>query len=132
MKTLRLIAAAAALVALGGCAYDGPRYGGGGVGPGPMARAPSGVEGDWVGTDGVAISRFTAGRFETIATDTGNKLAEGNYFQRDARTIDINLTSLIRQTTTQVNCARVSQTQLNCTSSAGQQFSLMRRSMGLS
>ena len=123
MKTLRSIAAVTALAALAGCTFDGPRYGGGG----PIARAPSGVEGDWVGTDGVAISRFTAGRFETYATDTGNKLAEGNYVQRDARTIDINLTSLIRQTTSSVACSLVTPRQMNCTSSAGSQFVLVRR-----
>lgn len=126
MNTLRLVAAATALAALAGCTFDGPRYGGG-YGSGPVARAPSGVEGDWVGTDGVAISRFTGGRFETIATDTGNKLAEGNYFQRDARTIDINLTSLIRQTTSSVTCGIVNPRQMNCTSSTGSQFVLVRR-----
>ncbi|MFN3547728.1 MAG: hypothetical protein ACK4U0_09585 [Mesorhizobium sp.] len=122
MKALRLIAAATALAALAGCTFDGPRGG-----TGPITRAPSGVEGDWVGTDGVAISRFTAGRFETYATDTGNKLAEGNYVQRDARTIDINLTSLIRQTTSSVACSLVTPRQMNCTSSAGSQFVLVRR-----
>ncbi len=123
MKSLRLVAAAAALAAIAGCTFDGPRRGG----VGPMTRAPSGVEGDWVGTDGVAISRFTGGRFETIATDTGNKLAEGNYFQRDPRTIDINLTSLIRQTTSSVTCGLVNPRQMNCTSSTGSQFVLVRR-----
>jgi len=123
MKALRLVAAATALAALAGCTFDGPRGGG----AGPMVRAPSGVEGDWVGTDGVAISRFTGGRFETFATDTGNKLAEGNYVQRDSRTIDINLTSLIRQTTSSVACSLVNPRQLNCTSSTGSQFVLVRR-----
>lgn len=130
---IRAVAVAAIASTLAGCQMAGPP---------PMRTGPSfpqqqppqtsGFEGDWVSTDGVAISRFNNGYFETLATDTGNKLAEGNYNQVDANSVSISVTSLIRQTTTQVNCARVSQTQLNCTSSAGQQFSLMRRSMGMS
>ena len=66
------------------------------------------------------------------ATDTGNKLAEGSYSYTDQSNVSISVTSLIRQTTTQVNCAMVTQTQLNCTSSAGSQFSLVRRASGVS
>lgn len=119
-----------ALIALAGCQMASPPpMRGPAMGPGPMAAAPqmNAFEGDWMSTDGVAISRFTGGRFETLATDTGNKLAEGNYNYVDQSTVSISVTSLIRQTTTQVNCAMASTAQLNCTSSAGQQFSLMRR-----
>ena len=98
-----------------------------GPGSGPVVRAPSGVDGDWVGTDGVAVSRFSNGAFETYARDTGNKLAQGSYSMRDSRTIDITLTSLIRQTTSSVVCSMVTSTQLNCTSSSGNQFVLVRR-----
>jgi hypothetical protein len=126
-----MIAAIAAVVALAGCQsqpYNNsrPSQPGGQFGSLPP-RAQSAFDGDWLSTDGVAISRFTTGSFETLATDTGNKLAEGHYTQVDASTVSISVTSLIRQTTTQVNCAMVTPTQLNCTSSAGQQFSLTRR-----
>ncbi|MBX9465917.1 MAG: hypothetical protein KL840_23605 [Aquamicrobium sp.] len=124
----RAVAAVATVVALAGCQSMGePQRRDRPVGPSAMQ---TGFEGEWVSTDGVAMSRFTAGRFETLATDTGNKLAEGNYSQIDASTVSISVTSLIRQTTTQVNCAMVSQTQLNCTGSTGQQFSLIRRGAG--
>jgi hypothetical protein len=106
---------------LAGCVAAGPDGGG------PIRSAPSAVEGDWMSADGVAISRFSGGIFETIATDTGNKLADGNYRHADARTVEITVRSLIRQTTSNVNCALVTQTQLNCTSSTGQQFILTRR-----
>ena len=43
------------------------------------------------------------------------------------RVIDINLTSLIRQTTSSVACSIVTPRQMNCTSSAGSQFVLVRR-----
>ena len=119
MKTVRLLAMAAAAAALAGCQTD--------AGGGPAARAPSGVEGDWIGTDGVAVSRFTNGAFETFATDTGNKLAQGRYSFRDSRTIDISLTSLIRQTSSTVACSLATPTQLNCTASSGNQFVLVRR-----
>lgn len=128
---IRVTAAAAMAVALAACQSAGPPPMRGGP-AGPSTMPGSGFEGEWISTDGVAISRFTGGRFETLATDTGNKLAEGSYSQVDASTVSISVTSLIRQTTMQVNCALVTQTQLNCTSSTGSQFSLIRRSTGIS
>jgi hypothetical protein len=96
-------------------------------GGGSASNAPVGVEGEWISTDGVAISRFNAGVFETVATDTGSKLADGTYRMADARTVEITVVSRIRQTTSAVNCVMVGTGQLNCTSSAGQQFVLTRR-----
>ena len=101
--------------------------GGGGNYQPPIVANPTGVEGEWMSADGVAISRFSGGIFETVATDTGNKLADGNYRYVDQRSVEITVVSLIRQTTTAVACALVTPTQLNCTSSAGQQFVLTRR-----
>lgn len=115
-----------ALLALAGCQMTGPGPGS----SGPGASRPTGVEGEWLSTDGVAMSRFTGGAFETLAVDTGNKLATGSYRYADARTIEISVTSIIRQTTSSVNCALVTAQQLNCTSSAGQQFVLVRRQAG--
>ena len=128
---IRAMAVAAIAAALAGCQNAGPPpMRGGPLGPGSLPT--SGFEGEWLSTDGVAMSRFSGGIFETLATDTGNKLAEGTYTQVDPSTVAISVTSLIRQTTTQVNCALVTQTQLNCTSSAGQQFSLVRRTSTMS
>lgn len=122
--TLCKVVAIAAVLTLAGCQGMGSQ-------PREAARpAPTGVEGEWISTDGVAVSRFSSGAFETLATDTGNKLAEGNYTQTGPSAVSISVTSLIRQTTTQVNCSMVTQTQLNCTSSAGSQFSLVRRGGG--
>lgn len=128
---IRGAVAVSALIVLAAC--QSQPYGSRPLPPGGMSSLPpsagsSPFEGDWISTDGVAVSRFTNGFFETLATDTGNKLAEGNYNQLDNSTVTISVTSLIRQTTTQVNCALVTSTQLNCTSSAGQQFSLTKRS----
>lgn len=128
---IRAVAVAAIAVALAGCQSAGPPPMRGGP-VGPSAFPTSGFEGEWMSTDGVAMSRFSGGVFETIANDTGNKLAEGSYSQIDASTVSISVTSLIRQTTTQVNCAMVTQTQLNCTGSNGSQFSLIRRSSSIS
>lgn len=109
----------AAAAFLAGCVSSGP-------GGGPRGAA-SNFEGEWLSTDGVAISRFSGGVFETVATDTGNKLADGSYRLVDPRTAEITVVSLIRQTTTNVNCALAAANQLNCTSSTGQQFVLTRR-----
>lgn len=96
---------------------------------GPVAVAPpaGAAEGQWVGTDGVAVSTFSNGAFSSNATDTGAKLAEGNYRYVDPNTVSITFTSLLRKTVVNANCAVVTQSQMNCTSSTGAQFSLMRR-----
>jgi hypothetical protein len=91
--------------------------------------AGSGIEGDWVSNDGVAVSRFSGGIFTTTALDTGNKLADGNY-RINGGMVEITVMSLIRKTTSNVNCSQVTQDQLNCTSSTGQSFVLTRRSAG--
>ncbi|MBZ0163954.1 MAG: hypothetical protein K8H74_14730 [Notoacmeibacter sp.] len=121
MRKLMMICALGAAVSVAGCQSYGPR----------VARvAPTGFEGSWVSTDGVAISNFNSGAFETVATDTGNKLATGSYVHISANTVQITVNSLIRQTTATVNCAQVSTSQLNCTAEGGQQFTLVRRAAG--
>ena len=62
-------------------------------------------------------------RLHDAATDTGQKLAEGSYIVA-GNTVQINGTSVIRQSPISFNCLLVSPKQLNCTSSAGQNFSL--------
>ena len=64
--------------------------------------------------------------FTTNALDTGNKLADGTY-RVSGNMAEITVISLIRNTTTNVNCLLVSPNQMNCTSSTGQQFVLNRR-----
>jgi len=112
---------ALAMLAIAGCQTGSPPPGG------PVARAPQGVQGEWLSTDGVAMSRFNAGTFETLATDTGNKLATGTYTNTSPTMVQISVTSIIRQTTSSVNCSLVTPAQMNCTSSSGQQFVLVRR-----
>jgi hypothetical protein len=119
LPVLGTLAAAALLSA---CVADGPS------GPAPIASAPVGFDGEWLSTDGVAISRFNGGRFDTVATDTGNTLADGNYRLVNDRTAEITVFSRLRQTTSNVNCALATTNQLNCTTSTGQNFVLTRRS----
>lgn len=121
-RKFMLLSSLAAATALAGCQSQGV-----GV-PGRMAAPQTtGVEGDWLDSQGVAISRFAAGTFETVATDTGNKLSEGTYRYQDQRTVEIQMTSLIRQTQSTVACQLVTQNQLNCTNSQGRRFTLTRR-----
>ncbi|AID32332.1 hypothetical protein BFX40_32000 [Mesorhizobium sp. SEMIA 3007] len=93
----------------------------------PMAAAPKGVEGSWIDAKGTGLSTFTGGKFTTVATDTGQKLADGSYTMTGATSVEINGTSLIRQTPVSFNCLLISTSQLNCTSSSGQNFVLTRR-----
>ncbi|MBX3582105.1 MAG: hypothetical protein KF810_09435 [Rhizobiaceae bacterium] len=100
--------------------------GGGGTGGGTRP-APSGVEGTWIDAQGTGLSTISGGTFSTVATDTGQKLAEGSYLLSSPTSVQITGTSLIRQAPISFNCLLVSGNQLNCTSSAGQQFVLTRR-----
>lgn len=123
MKRFRLIACLGAMsMALAACQTGGPSGGNVPV----MNRAPSGIEGSWVDANGITSS-FNGGVFETRTTDTNEKLAEGNYRYQSQQLVEIDMRSLVRGTTSRVNCALVSPTQLNCTSSTGARFSLNRR-----
>jgi phage gp45-like len=121
MRKLTGISALAAMLSLSACQTID--FGG------PVAVAPpvGAAEGQWVGTDGVAVSTFSNGTFSSSATDTGSKLAEGSYRYTDAQSVSITFKSLLRGTTVNANCAVVTSSQMNCTSSSGAQFSLLRR-----
>ncbi|MBL8578261.1 MAG: hypothetical protein JNK47_13620 [Mesorhizobium sp.] len=101
--------------------------GGGGGGNSPSRPAPTGVEGTWIDAQGTGLSTISGGVFSTVATDTGQRLAEGSYILNNPTSVQITGTSLIRQSPISFNCLLVSSNQLNCTSSAGQQFVLTRR-----
>ena len=107
---------------LAGCMSTGPS------GPTVVRAAPqTGVEGAWIDAQGTGLSTFSGGVFQTVATDTGQKLSEGSYVLSGQDGVQISGTSLIRQSPISFNCLMVSTSQLNCTSSAGQQFVLTRR-----
>jgi hypothetical protein len=120
-KHLTQATLALSMLAIAGCQSFQP------VSTRPVEVRPAGIEGEWVGADGVAISSFQGGQMVSTATDTGNRLAEGTYLMRDAQTVDISFTSLIRQTQINATCALVTTSQMNCTSSTGAQFTLVRR-----
>ncbi len=98
-----------------------------------MSAAPqmqSGIEGEWMSTDGVATSRFFNGSFETVANDTGNRLSEGRYNMQGSSQFEVAGMSLVRQQPISFNCLLVGTAQLNCTAAGGNQFSLVRRQVG--
>ncbi len=120
MISKRIFAGLAAVAFVAGCSVSGP------YGP-PRISQPTGVDGDWVGTDGVAISSFNDGQFRSTATDTGQLLATGSYRYVSQNLVEVTINSIIRQSTSKANCAVVSGRQLNCTSATGAQFTLVRR-----
>lgn len=127
MKRLRIIGPMVVVpLVLTACVATGP--GGGGNVP-VVSRAPSGIDGNWVDANGI-LSSFNNGIFETRTTDTNERLAEGNYRYRSPQLVEIDLRSIVRGTTSKVNCALVSPSQLNCTTSDGSHFSLNRRAAG--
>lgn len=120
MKIKTLVVLVGACAALAACVSPSPR-------PMPVAAnpAPSGVEGSWADPNGI-ISTFQAGTFTTRTTDSNQLLASGTYVNTSPSLVEINMTSLVRKTQSKVNCALVTQSQLNCTSDAGSQFTLNR------
>lgn len=114
-----------AALTLAGCQVAGPSA----TMPAPVAPQQAGVNGNWIGTDGLAISTFGNGVFTSYAVDTGARLAEGTYRMADANLVELTLTSLLRGTTSRVNCLMAGQQQLNCTAASGSQFTLNRTNM---
>ena len=119
MKRIAVFAGLAAMtMALAGCETAG-------YAPSPMRPQQSGIEGNWLDSNGI-MSSFRNGTFETRTTDTNAVLATGTYTFVSERMAQINMHSLLRNTNSTVNCVLISPTQLNCTSSTGAQFSLNR------
>jgi hypothetical protein len=127
MTIARKVLSAGAVAGLSAVLAGCMGFGGGGGGGSSTRPAQTGVEGSWIDAQGTGLSTLSGGVFSTVATDTGQKLAEGSYVANGATSVQINGTSLIRQSPISFNCLLVSTSQLNCTSSAGQQFVLTRR-----
>jgi len=92
----------------------------------PRIQQPVTVDGDWIDPSGI-VSTFRAGTFNTRTTDTNQLLASGSYVSVSDKMVQINMTSLVRNSQSKVNCAMVTPNQLNCTSDSGAQFSLARK-----
>jgi hypothetical protein len=125
MKTLRTAASLCMAATLAACTTYAPIDNGGGNNL-PTRPANAGIDGAWMDANGISSS-FNGGIFETRTTDTNEKLAEGNYRYMSPRLVEIDMRSIVRGTTSKVNCALVTQGQLNCTTSTGAQFSLTRK-----
>jgi len=83
------------------------------------------VEGNWVDSNGIHSS-FQNGYFETRATDTQEKLSEGNYVMRSPERVDIEIHSLVRGTVSRASCAFDGPAHLLCRTPEGANFSLYR------
>lgn len=94
----------------------------------PPIQQPTSVEGQWIDPNGI-VSSFQAGAFTTRTTDTNQLLASGTYTSSAPKVVEINMTSLVRNTQSRVNCALVTPNQLNCTTDSGAQFSLARKAI---
>lgn len=127
MTIARKVLSAGAVAGLSAVLAGCMSFGGGGGGGSSPRPAQTGIEGSWIDAQGTGLSTLSGGVFSTVATDTGQKLAEGSYVANGATSVQITGTSLIRQSPISFNCLLVSTSQLNCTSSAGQQFVLTRR-----
>lgn len=119
MKIKTTIILLATALTLSACSSTGPR-------PLPPVQQTPTVDGAWVDPNGI-VSSFQAGTFSTRSTDNNALLASGTYVSLSPQLVEINMTSLVRNTQSKVNCAMVTVNQLNCTTDTGAQFSLTRR-----
>lgn len=120
MKSARL-AALAMTAALTACVS---------VGPTPVEPPkPKGIDGEWLDTRGINTASFAGGTFTSVAVDTQKVMARGSYTYTDPAQTSVALafTSLLRNTTVNANCLVVSPSQMNCTTSSGAQFTLVRK-----
>ncbi|MFH1516705.1 MAG: hypothetical protein ABIH17_02385 [Pseudomonadota bacterium] len=106
-------------------------------------QLPQGIEGEWLdqnsrvsGIDSTGqvsgseylVSTFRGGRFDSKSSTSGLMVAEGTYTMLSDTLVEINVTPLSTGRAPSVaRCALASQSQLNCTSSTGSQFTLVRR-----
>lgn len=113
---------------LTGCQVAGPSF----VSTSPTYTPPAqpvqpqGIEGSWIGTDGIGISNFKNGQYTVTASDTGNRLAVGTYSYTTQTLAAVTFRSLLRGTTINANCQLMNPQQLNCTTSSGAQLVLRR------
>jgi hypothetical protein len=92
----------------------------------PVASSP--FDGQWIGTDGVAVSTLRNGTFESRSVQTGEQLTSGTYSVRDQSTIDLDFYSIKSQKRTTAACLLVGGgNQMNCTLASGTRFVLNRR-----
>jgi hypothetical protein len=93
----------------------------------PTVAPAQSFEGQWFDQNGI-LSTFNNGKFQTKTTDgTNTLLAIGDYKQVSPTLAEIELKSLVRRTVTKVNCALATQNRMNCTTSSGSQFALLRQ-----
>ena len=90
---------------------------------------PRGIDGEWVDTRGINTASFANGTFTSIATDSQQVVARGSYTYTDPAQTSVSLafTSLLRNTSVSANCLIVMPSQMNCTTSSGAKFSLVRK-----
>lgn len=111
-----------ALVALGGCQQLGRLS----QEPTAVSEQPQGVEGDWMGADGVAVSSLHDGRFQSRSVQTGEMLTEGSYTHQNLQTISLAFFSVKNDRPTVATCALVDANRMNCTLASGKRFVLDR------
>lgn len=117
-RTMVVASSLAALAFVSGCTSTRPHD--------RLAAKPS-IDGEWVGSDGVAVSAFEGGRFTSRSSATGEKLTEGTYTYRNEVTIDLSFFSVRSKQNTTAACQFLNADQMNCALASGTQFVLMRQ-----
>ncbi|AGA64573.1 Outer membrane lipoprotein omp10 precursor [Liberibacter crescens BT-1] len=85
------------------------------------------IEGIWEDQNGIISTFQSDGTFKTHSTDGSNTtLATGFYRQTSATEVDIDMTSLVRNSLQRIHCSLVKEEKLSCTSENNSHFSLSR------
>jgi len=123
-KGILLLAALGLPLALAAC--QSARLGGGTA---QVAAAPANpLAGTWRSADGIAVSTFEGGAFQSRLADTGELVANGRYSPVGPSQYRVEWYSVRAKANTAATCSLAGPAMLSCAQDGGSSFQLVRAS----
>lgn len=94
--------------------------------PNKEVAGPPILNGQWASSDGVYTAQFLNGSFKAIANDTGGLISEGEYIALAEDRIQLKWNGLVSGRSSEAECMRSTENQLDCVDINGNKFSLRR------
>ena len=86
------------------------------------------LNGQWASSDGVYTAQFLNGSFKAVANDTGGIISEGEYIALTEERIQLKWNGLVSGKSSEAECMKSGDNQLDCVDINGNKFSLRRTS----
>ncbi|MEM8855059.1 MAG: hypothetical protein AAGD34_15250 [Pseudomonadota bacterium] len=84
------------------------------------------LDGNWASDDGVFVATFRDGAFSSRLTGTGETVVADGRYQRADGGVALSWTSIAANEARSARCTFLNRTQLSCTPSAGQTFTMTK------